>query len=333
MALYWYILLHTPLDLSGHAAQLLHQCRAGLSTLVLYSLQVYIPLCTALVWSTQYASRLDEWGRDVSVIVYTSEEASSVVIDRPELKCLSLYQTKIEQKGLMMIVLVGQSKGGVGKSMIAANLAAMAAKNGQSVLLVDSDRQQTCNKWSSTRMLEGVVPDVRVMCMGIDANTSSREFATSIESLDNKFDVVIVDSGGQDSKELRSAMLVADVLIAPCRPTQSDIWGLDDLDQVAVGVTVARESAGNPLRTLVVLNQTDPLNIFQATEQALEAIQQMEFMKFSGCSIMMRPTFNAAFQSGRGVVDLDANKDSVAKAVADIDRLYRVIFEKEPVDA
>lgn len=99
-----------------------------------------------------------------------------------------------------MIVLVGQTKGGVGKSMIAANVAAMAATKGKSVLLVDADRQQTCNKWSSTRMLEGVSPDVRVMCMNIDANTSAKEFAKSVELLDTKFDLVLLDCGGQDKQ-------------------------------------------------------------------------------------------------------------------------------------
>lgn len=227
-----------------------------------------------------------------------------------------------------MIVLVGQTKGGVGKSMIAANVAAMAATKGKSVLLVDADRQQTCNKWSSTRMLEGVSPDVRVMCMNIDANTSAKEFAKSVELLDTKFDLVLLDCGGQDSKELRSALMVADVLVAPCRPTQSDVWGLDDLDQLVSSVSQVRGAADKPIRSLVVLNMTDPLNIHQMTEQALDAISEMEAMEYSGCSVMMRPTFNAAFQTGRGIADLDASKENVAKARADVVRLYEAIFQE-----
>lgn len=231
-----------------------------------------------------------------------------------------------------MIVLVGQTKGGVGKSMMAANIATMAAVKGKSVLLVDADRQQTINKWSSTRILEGVSPDVRVICMNIDANTSAREFAKAVEQLDTKFDLVLLDCGGQDSRELRSALMVADVLIAPCRPSQSDVWGLDDLHQVVTGVAQVREAAAKPLRSLVVLNMTDPLNIHQMREQALDAISEMEGMEYSGCSVMMRPTFNAAFQSGRGIADLEPNKESITKALAEVERLYETIFLEEPVN-
>lgn len=119
------------------------------------------------------------------------------------------------------------------------------------------------------------------------------------------------------------------MLVAPCRPTQSDVWGLDDLDQLVSSVSQVRDAADKPIRPLVVLNMTDPLNIHQMTEQALEAINEMDAMEYSGCSVMMRPTFNAAFQSGRGIADLDASKENVAKARADVERLYEAIFQEE----
>ena len=46
-----------------------------------------------------------------------------------------------------MIVLVGGEKGGVGKTTLAVNLAAMRRRAGHDVLLVDADRQASANLW------------------------------------------------------------------------------------------------------------------------------------------------------------------------------------------
>jgi len=50
-----------------------------------------------------------------------------------------------------MIVLVGGEKGGVGKTTLAVNLAAMRARTGHDVLLVDADKQASANLWASIR--------------------------------------------------------------------------------------------------------------------------------------------------------------------------------------
>ena len=50
-----------------------------------------------------------------------------------------------------MIVLVGGEKGGVGKTTLAVNLAAMRARAGHDVLLVDADKQASANLWANIR--------------------------------------------------------------------------------------------------------------------------------------------------------------------------------------
>lgn len=224
-----------------------------------------------------------------------------------------------------MIVMVAQTKGGVGKSMIAANLAAMVASKGKTVLLVDADRQQTCSKWSSTRIIGGITPDVRVVCLQIDANTTAKEFSASLGKLQERYDEVVVDCGGQDSKELRASLMKADVLVAPCRPTQSDIWGLDDLDKLVISVNQIRSET--PISALVVLNMTDPLNIHGAKEDALSAIGELKGVQYSGCAVMNRPTFNSAFQSGRAVSDLDISHEPSRKATAEIKAIFNCVYE------
>jgi chromosome partitioning protein len=50
-----------------------------------------------------------------------------------------------------MIVVVGGTKGGTGKSTIATNLAVMFASRGRDVLLVDADEQETSVDFTNMR--------------------------------------------------------------------------------------------------------------------------------------------------------------------------------------
>ena len=53
-----------------------------------------------------------------------------------------------------MIVLVGGEKGGVGKTTLAVNLAAMRRRAGHDVLLIDADKQASANLWAGIRQEE-----------------------------------------------------------------------------------------------------------------------------------------------------------------------------------
>jgi chromosome partitioning protein len=61
------------------------------------------------------------------------------------------------QNGVIMgsflppVVICGGIKGGVGKSILAINLAVLSAQQGYKVLLVDADEQHTVSDWSDIR--------------------------------------------------------------------------------------------------------------------------------------------------------------------------------------
>ena len=100
-----------------------------------------------------------------------------------------------------MIVLIGSQKGGCGKSTIAINIAAYLAKHNKDIVLVDADPQQSSANWVKDRD-ETNLPKVHcVQRYGDIKNT--------LKDLDSRYDYVIVDVAGHDSKELRTAMLTA----------------------------------------------------------------------------------------------------------------------------
>ena len=109
------------------------------------------------------------------------------------------------------VILLGHQKGGVGKSNTAANLAVAISKerfNGETddILLIDADPQATLYRWAQRR--EELDKVNAFPCIRLDGNVTKQ-----IKRESEKYSYVIVDAAGRDSREMRSAMLAADL---PC---------------------------------------------------------------------------------------------------------------------
>lgn len=218
-----------------------------------------------------------------------------------------------------MLILSGQTKGGVGKSLIAANIAVGRARMGHKVLLIDADKQKTSQKWSSVRVMNSIDP--AITCAELYAeDVKGKVFRDKLQQLTQRFDDIVIDSGGHDSRELRSAVSVADVLIAPVGATIPDIWGLSDLDAL-----ISQFSPLNPdLICHVIINRAPTLNIHNVVGQAREAIEEMENMAYSGVILNERPTYQAAYQDGKSVFDLDPANPSAHKASEEMNQVIRL---------
>lgn len=220
-----------------------------------------------------------------------------------------------------MIILSGQTKGGVGKSLIAANLAVCFARAGRNVLLIDADRQKTSQKWNDMRVMNSVDPNITCAALYAE-DVKAKGFREKIQALRTRFDDIIIDSGGHDSRELRAAVSIADVLIAPVGATVPDIWGLSDLDEI-----VGQFLPANPdLVCHVVINRAPPLNIHNVVGQARSAIDEMENMQFSGVILTERPTYQAAYQEGKAAFDLDPERPAERKAIEEITSVAKLVY-------
>jgi chromosome partitioning protein len=121
-----------------------------------------------------------------------------------------------------MILAEGNQKGGVGKSTLTVNLAAHWQSQGMTVVIVEADPSVfTVSRWSDDRAAAGL-PTILTM-------KKTGRVKEALTELDGKFDVVIVDLPGKDSPEMRSALLVADIVLIPTQPTQADIDATTDL--------------------------------------------------------------------------------------------------------
>lgn len=219
-----------------------------------------------------------------------------------------------------MIVLVGGEKGGTGKSTIATNMAAMRAKAGKDVLLVDTDTQGSASSWAEIRTEENVTPGVTCI------SKFGKGVADELRKLAPRFDDVVIDSGGRDTIELRQAMLIAHIMLIPARPSQFDIHGLAAVDRI-----VGDARGFNPqLAAFVVINCAPTHATNTDADEMTDVVADMKNLQLSDAIIRDRVSFRRAARDGRAISEYLPLDE---KAVFEMRKLYREVYERERITA
>lgn len=190
-----------------------------------------------------------------------------------------------------MILLIGSQKGGCGKSTIAINIAAYLAKHNKDIVLVDADPQQSSANWVKDRD-DTNLPKVHcVQRYGDIKNT--------LKDLDSRYDYVIVDVAGHDSKELRTAMLTAHYLVVPFRPSQFDLDTLPHLSEVIDQAKSFNEEL-KPFG-LLTLAPTNPS--VSEVQQANDYLTDFPLFTALSSVIHDRKVYRDVTAEGKGVVE------------------------------
>ncbi len=210
-----------------------------------------------------------------------------------------------------MILLIGAEKGGVGKSTFATNLAVHLASEDVDVILVDTDSQATCARFVERRTEAGIQPAVHCVQRTGDVSAALRD-------LGRRYQVVIADAGGRDSKELRTAAAVADLMLVPTRASQADLETLPKVNEL---VGLAR--ALNPdLQAYAVLSMAPTNPVIREVEDAQELLAEFDELKLASTVVRDRKVFRDALLGGKGVVEMDNGQ-----AKAEIQLLADEFFE------
>ena len=211
-----------------------------------------------------------------------------------------------------MIVLLGGEKGGTGKSTMATNLAVAHLINGKDVILVDADKQASSADWAALRDENEITP--RVPCI----QKLGKKLHVEIQDLEKRYGTVIVDCGGRDSIEMRSAMLVADRFFSPLKPSQFDAWTLENLSPV-----VEQAQLINPnLKVDIFINQASPNPRIREVHEIQGYIQDFPELNLAKAIIKDRIAFRKAASAGKTVLEF-----SDEKAIRELIQLYKEIFD------
>jgi chromosome partitioning protein len=209
-----------------------------------------------------------------------------------------------------MIILIGSQKGGCGKSTTAVNICAELAGKGHDVVLVDADRQCTSANWAMDRIENTEL--AKVHCIQKYENIRD-----TLLDLDKRYEYVIVDAAGRDSRELRTGMIAAHMLIVPFRPSQPDLDTLPNMQEIII-----QAKDLNPdlkVYGLITMAPTNP--IIQEETDARECLKDYPEIKLLSTMIKDRKVYRDAMSDGLSVVEMNN-----PKAKAEIKRLIEEIL-------
>jgi chromosome partitioning protein len=216
-----------------------------------------------------------------------------------------------------MILVAGGIKGGSGKTTVATNLAIMRALQGCDVLLIDADDQETATDFTvlrNERRADGA-GYTSIKLTGPAVRTETLRLAA-------KYDDIVIDTGGRDTRSQRAALTVADVLLVPFVPRSFDVWTLEK-----VAALVAEMQTVNPkLKALTFLNRADPRG--HDNVEAQEVLKETHALQFSDTPLGARKAFSNAAALGMAVTEI---RPSDPKADAEILLLYRSIVDMQSI--
>ena len=210
-----------------------------------------------------------------------------------------------------MILIIASEKGGVGKSTIAVNLVIQSILEGVDTLLVDADIQGSCNDFSVKRDELEISPRIQVVMK------RGKNLHRELTDLKQRYQRIVVDTGGRDSPELRSALLVADAVLIPCRPSQFDLWASERIFSI---IDTALDLNAN-LKPYVLIFQAHTNVNVTSSKDASHFLSEYPHIDLCSTIIYERQIWQRSILEGRSVVEFKSNK-----ARTELKLLYVEIF-------
>lgn len=207
-----------------------------------------------------------------------------------------------------MIITFAHTKGGVGKSLLAWNLAVPLKAR-----IVDLDFQKTLLFVNSIRDQNGRKP------IRIDQAQNLDEFFEICGEVDED-ENIIIDVGGFDSEMTRMALYTADLIVTPAADRLTEMAGLlkfhDILEEVSNNV-------GTKLVAHVLINNVNPnAKNFDILKSFVEDAEHFEMLE---TVIHQRADYYKTMEEGATVYELKKGKayKEVKKLVKEIKKLNR----------
>lgn len=162
-----------------------------------------------------------------------------------------LMQSDVGKPASAHVIVLGNEKGGSGKSTTAMHVAVALLQAGQRVATVDLDSRQKSfthyidnrRDWAERARIKLDVPTHYCVARGdglrideIEAQEFSA-FAEAVSAVENSHDFVIVDTPGTDSYLMRLAHSMADTLITPLNDSFLDFDVLGTVDATTFELT------------------------------------------------------------------------------------------------
>ena len=208
-----------------------------------------------------------------------------------------------------MLTVVGNLKGGTGKSTVAFNLAVWLAHSKKGVAAFDLDPQATLTDVCEVRREDGFDPPVlvsnkiEVLEKLVNANTSQP---------------IIADVSATNMPHLEKAVSLATRVLIPIQPSQADIWSTQRFLKI-LSQHIDREKT----QVQGFINRADTHISVRETDEAEEALEMLQGIDALKARLYQRTAYRRSFSEGLAVFELDP----MGKASHEMKHLARILYK------
>ncbi len=206
-----------------------------------------------------------------------------------------------------MIIVIANSKGGVGKSTLAVHLAAWLHQHGHSVTLADCDTQQSSSEW-----IREAVPGLKAVRLD-----NPDMILNDLPILSHEADYVVADGPGSQTETSRALLLRADLAIVPCKASMLEVRALAKATDVLRQAQDIR--AGKP-KAMIVLSMVG--KNYRLTHDMKAAAAALE-LPLASRAMILRQIYADAPGQGAVVWNLGSRAQEAAE---EVDQLFREIL-------
>lgn len=201
-----------------------------------------------------------------------------------------------------MITVVGNLKGGTGKSTVAFNLGLWLIVHRRGVELCDLDPQGTLSDAADVRSEEGFDPGITVL-RKLPAKPHGE---------------ILVDVGLSDKESMNQAIKRASRILIPVAPSQADVWSTQRFIEMVDEI----HKRGKKPEVLAFVNRADTHPGARENNEATQALKMIEGVKVLRPRLAQRMAFRRSFSEGLGVFEMEPR----GKAAKELEALARAVF-------
>lgn len=214
-----------------------------------------------------------------------------------------------------MFILIANTKGGVGKTILSTSILAELSKNSDVAVIgidLDSANKSASNEWTAKR------PDEEQGRFYYLSGNIDKD----LEKVKNGYDHCVIDCGGFDNEEFRRAIMYADVVVIPVLVgSESNIKGMQKVAEV-----IEQIRPNNLPKVIGVATKSPNLGTNAELDRAINAIIEDPLVEPCSTALGDRVWYGRAYDEGKGITELKGLNNREQKLIDSASSEFMVLF-------
>ena len=212
-----------------------------------------------------------------------------------------------------MLTVIGNLKGGTGKSTVAFNLAVWLAHDKRGVRVFDLDPQATLMDTAEIREEDGYEP-----LFEVSNDIDELEMLVNSKAK-KKSPQLIADVSATNMPHLEKAVSMAKRILIPVQPSQADVWSTQRFLKTVMSLVDKKKKP----EILGFINRADTHIGVRETGEAEEALQLLPNIDALNIRLYQRTAYRRSFSEGLAVFE----QDPMSKAAREMKKLAKLLYK------